>query len=119
MVKVVRVARFRHAAVVGGEGLCDALLIPSRILLADGSGYAAQQLWLRNVRNHTEAPPQAGDGASAPKAAQQDAGPARRDPSRAQAVPKPETAAQLARRERSTARARCMRIRACGRVDYS
>lgn len=92
---VVRVARFRHAAVVGG-GTDYALLI----LLADGSGHAAQQLWLRNVRNHTEAPPQAGDGASVPKAAQQDAG--HRPKPGTQAVPKPETAAQLA--ARSTAR---------------
>lgn len=79
-----------------GGGTDYALLI----LLADGSGHAAQQLWLRNVRNHTEAPPQAGDGASVPKAAQQDAG--HRPKPGTQAVPKPETAAQLA--ARSTAR---------------
>ena len=70
------------------------------MLLAGGNRKAAQQLWLRKGR--IRAPPGAGAQQSAPKAAQQVAGlhpkPA---PAQAQAVPKPETAAQLARRERS------------------
>ena len=66
------------------------------MLLTDGNRKAAQRLWLRKVRIHREAPPDA--GASAPKAATAKPQPA---PARAQAVPKPETAAQLARRERS------------------
>ena len=68
--------------------------------LAGGNRFAAQELWLRKGRNHTEAPPDA--GASAPRAAQQVAG--RRPkpaPTRAQAVSKPRTAAQIARHERS------------------
>ena len=40
--------------------------------LAGGNRFAAQELWLRKGRNHTEAPPDA--GASAPRAAQQVAG---------------------------------------------
>ena len=73
------------------------------MLLTGGNRYAAQELWLRKVRIHMEAPP--GAGASAPKAAQQVAG--RRPkpaPARAQAVPKPRTAAQLASRERGQKR---------------
>ena len=73
------------------------------MLLAGGDRLAAQELWLRKVRIHLEAPQ--GAGASAPKAAQQVAG--RRPkpaPARAQAVPKPRTAAQLASRERSQKR---------------
>ena len=70
------------------------------MLLAGGNRKAAQQLWLRKGR--IRAPPGAGAQQSAPKAAQQVAGlhpkPA---PAQAQAVPKPETAAQLARRERN------------------
>ena len=70
------------------------------MLLAGGNRKAAQQLWLRKGR--IRAPPGAGAQQSAPRAAQQVAGlhpkPA---PAQAQAVPKPETAAQLARRERS------------------
>ena len=70
------------------------------MLLTGGNRFAAQNLWLRKVRSHMEAPQ--GAGASAPKAAQQVAGckpkPA---PARAQAVPKPRTAAQIGRRERS------------------
>ena len=68
--------------------------------LAGGNRFAAQELWLRKGRNHTEAPPDA--GASAPRAAQQVAD--RRPkpaPTRAQAVSKPRTAAQIARHERS------------------
>ena len=69
------------------------------MLLTDGNRKAAQQLWLRKVRIHREAPPDA--GASAPKAATAKPQPA---PARARAVPKLETAAQLARRERSQIR---------------
>ena len=71
------------------------------MLLTDGNRKAAQQLWLRKVRIHREAPPDA--GASAPKAATAKPQPA---PARARAVPKLETAAQLARRERSQIRLR-------------
>ena len=71
------------------------------MLLTDGNRKAAQRLWLRKVRIHREAPPDA--GASAPKAATAKPQPA---PARAQAVPKLETAAQLARRERSQIRLR-------------
>ena len=71
------------------------------MLLTDGNRKAAQQLWLRKVRIHREAPPDA--GASAPKAATAKSQPAT---ARAQAVPKLETAAQLARRERSQIRLR-------------
>jgi hypothetical protein len=71
------------------------------MLLTDGNRKAAQQLWLRKVRIHREAPP--GAGASAPKAATAKPRPA---PARARAVPKLETAAQLARRERSQIRLR-------------
>ena len=73
------------------------------MLLTGGNRHAARELWLRKVRIHMEAPP--GAGASAPKAAQQVAG--RRPkpaPARAQAVPKPRTAAQLASRERGQKR---------------
>ena len=38
------------------------------MLLTGGNLYAARELWLRKVRIHTEAPPDAGE--SAPKAAQ-------------------------------------------------
>ena len=71
------------------------------MLLTDGNRKAAQRLWLRKVRIHREAPPDA--GASAPKAATAKPQPA---PARAQAVPKLETAAQLARRERGQIRLR-------------
>ena len=71
------------------------------MLLTDGNRKAAQQLWLRKVRVHREAPPDA--AGSAPKAATAKPQPA---PARAQAVPKLETAAQLARRERSQIRLR-------------
>ena len=71
------------------------------MLLTGGNRKAAQRLWLRKVRIHREAPPDA--GASAPKAATAKPQPA---PARAQAVPKLETAAQLARRERSQIRLR-------------
>ena len=53
------------------------------MLLTDGNRKAAQQLWLRKVRIHREAPPDA--GASAPKAATAKPQPA---PARARAVPK-------------------------------
>ena len=70
------------------------------MLLAGGNRKAAQQLWLRKGR--IRAPPGAGAQQSAPKAAQQVAGlHPKLAPAQAQAVPKPETAAQLARRERS------------------
>ena len=75
------------------------------MLLTDGNRKAAQRLWLRKVRIHREAPPDA--GASAPKAATAKPQPA---PARAQAVPKLETAAQLARRERSQIRLRQKRL---------
>jgi hypothetical protein len=52
------------------------------MLLTDGNRKAAQQLWLRKVRIHREAPP--GAGASAPKAATAKPQPA---PARARAVP--------------------------------
>jgi hypothetical protein len=71
------------------------------MLLTGGNRKAAQRLWLRKVRIHREAPPDA--GASAPKAATAKPQPA---PARAQAVPKLETAAQLARRARSQIRLR-------------
>ena len=71
------------------------------MLLTDGNRKAAQQLWLRKVRVHREAPPDA--AGSAPKAATAKPQPA---PARAQAVPRLETAAQLARRERSQIRLR-------------
>ena len=71
------------------------------MLLTDGNRKAAQRLWLRKLRIHREAPLDA--GASAPKAATAKPQPA---PARAQAVPKLETAAQLARRERSQIRLR-------------
>ena len=71
------------------------------MLLTGGNRQAAQRLWLRKVRIHREAPPDA--GASAPKAATAKPQPA---PARAQAVPRLETAAQLARRERSQIRLR-------------
>ena len=57
------------------------------MLLIGGSRAAAQELWLRKVRIHTENPP--GAGTRAPKTAA------------ARAVPRQATAAQLARRERS------------------
>ena len=87
------------------------------VLLTDGNRKAAQRLWLRKVRIHREAPPDA--GASAPKAATAKPQPA---PARARAVPKLETAAQLARRERSQIRLRQKHLatsrarsgRACG-----
>ena len=52
------------------------------MLLTGGNRKAAQRLWLRKVRIHREAPPDA--GASAPKAATAKPQPA---PARAQAVP--------------------------------
>jgi hypothetical protein len=87
--------------------------------LTGGNRKAAQRLWLRKVRIHREAPPDA--GASAPKAARQDKGrlptPA---PARARSVPKPETAAQLARRGRSQIRLRqkhlASKVWACIRI---
>ena len=63
------------------------------MLLTGSNRKAAQRLWLRKVRIHREAPPDA--GGSAPKAATAKPQPA---PARAQAVPRLETAAQLARR---------------------
>ena len=64
------------------------------MLLTGGNRKAAQRLWLRKVRIHREAPPDA--GASAPKAARQDKGrqptpaPARAQPQyRPWPVPKP------------------------------
>ena len=80
---------------------CKQLAVLDIMLLTDGNRKAAQQLWLRKVRIHREAPPDA--GASAPKAATAKPQPA---PARARAVPKLETAAQLARRERSQIRLR-------------
>ena len=72
------------------------------MLLTGGNRYAAQELWLRKARIHTEQPSPSCAGASAPKAAQQVAGRRPRPaPARAQAVSKPRTAAQIARHERS------------------
>ena len=73
--------------------------------LTRGNCYAAQQLWLRKERIKAEASQVASAGA--PQASQQPAGcQAKPATVEAQAVPKPETAAQLARRERSQIRLR-------------
>ena len=72
------------------------------MLLTGGDRKAAQRLWLRKVRIHMEAPQSSREQPLADS--RTPAGePA---PARAQAVPKPETTAQLARRERSQIRLR-------------
>ena len=73
--------------------------------LTRGNRYAAQQLWLRKERIKAEASQVASAGA--PQASQQPAGcQAKPATVEARGVPKPETAAQLARRERSQIRLR-------------
>ena len=87
------------------------------MLLTDGNRKAAQQLWLRKVRIHREAPP--GAGASAPKAATAKPQPA---PARARAVPicpswrRPPSSrgASAARSGCATSTSRARSGRACG-----
>ena len=72
--------------------------------LTRGNLYAAQQLWLRKERIKAEASQVASAGA--PQASQQPAGCQAKPATEQKAVPKLETAAQLARRERSQIRLR-------------